>query len=549
MSVQITTPNSPKAGPGRPVFPLCLLKDKTLKKEIKKRGIAATRDLDLLEAGTPQIENFNAQTILYHMKSDIMKMGRKCEKNTIPKLLAEIQMIEEELARLKKMPPASGEDRAKEVAALTRQVSDLKIKRMRQLQQNSRARFRKEGSRPTKYWTNLNRERAPREPIPSFEREGRWTPEGEKMYEKDPKRMAELARNHHSTIQRDNTTMRPPEQREADIVEALGSLDAKVTEEQTQELVAQVSYDECELALRFSKNGTAPGLDGIQYEVWKTLHERYIEDSRFEERAAFDVMRVLQAAFNDIQTHGVCEATKFSDGWMSPIYKEKGERTKVVNYRPITLLNTDYKLLTKVLTIQLASVAPDIIHPSQAGFVPGRKLRNHTQLAHMIMHWAEANEVNGAIVALDQEKAYDKVAHDYLWRVLECFGIPAEYIAVVQALYAKAETSVMVNGVLSSPYRVYRGVRQGDPLSCLLFDLAIEPLSAMIRKSDLRGYDVPEKLETLKATLFANDTTVYLAEDNDFETLQRILDTWCSAAKVCFNISKTEIIPIGTKAY
>ena len=62
-------------------------------------------------------------------------------------------------------------------------------------------------------------------------------------------------------------TMRPPKQCKADIVEALGSLDVKVTEEQTQELVAQVSYDECKLALRFSKNGTAPGLDGIQYEV------------------------------------------------------------------------------------------------------------------------------------------------------------------------------------------------------------------------------------------------------------------------------------------
>ena len=161
---------------------------------------------------------------------------------------------------------------------------------------------------------------------------------------------------------------------------------------------------------------------------------------------------MLQAAFNDIQTHGVCEATKFSDSWMSPIYKEKGERTKVANYHPIMLLNTDYKLLTKVLMIWLASMALDIIHPSQAGFVPRRKLCNHMQLAHMIMHWAEANEVNGAIVTLDQEKAYNKVAHDYLWHMLEHFGIPAEYITVVQALYAKAETSVMVNGVLSSLY-------------------------------------------------------------------------------------------------
>ena len=85
--------------------------------------------------------------------------------------------------------------------------------------------------------------------------------------------MAELARQHHSSIQRDDAAMKPPEQREADIVEALDSLDAKITEEQAQDLAAQISYEDCELALHFSKNGTAPGLDGIQYELWKTLHE------------------------------------------------------------------------------------------------------------------------------------------------------------------------------------------------------------------------------------------------------------------------------------
>ncbi len=107
----------------------------------------------------------------------------------------------------------------------------------------------------------------------------------------------------------------------------------------------------------------------------------------------------------------------------------------------------------------------------------------------------------------------------------------------------------MINGIMSRAYRVYRGVRQGDPLSCLLFDLAIEPLSNMIRKSDLRGFDIPRCEEVLKAVLFADDTTVYLSSQDDFSTLQQILDTWCSAAKARFNIKKTEIIPIGRKAY
>ena len=149
------------------------------------------------------------------------------------------------------------------------------------------------------------------------------------------------------------------------------------------------------------------------------------------------------------------------------------------------------------------------------------------------------------LVALDQEKAYDKIAHDYLWRVLESFGLPASYVNIIKSLYGNASTAIMINGVLSDPYRVTRGVRQGDPLSCLLFDLAIEPLSAMIRKSPIGGINIPGRTEPLKATLFADDTSVYLNEHDDFTHLQEALDTWCAAAKARFNIKKTELIPFG----
>ncbi|KAI9056416.1 hypothetical protein FKP32DRAFT_1549724, partial [Trametes sanguinea] len=86
-------------------------------------------------------------------------------------------------------------------------------------------------------------------------------------------------------------------------------------------------------------------------------------------------------------------------------------------------------------------------------------------------------------------------------------------------------------------------------LSCLLFNLAIEPLSAMIRKSNIKGMNIPNLREALKATLFADDTTAFLCEDDDFQDLQKILDTWCGAAKARFNIKKTEVIPIGTEEF
>lgn len=82
----------------------------------------------------------------------------------------------------------------------------------------------------------------------------------------------------------------------------------------------------------------------------------------------------------------------------------------------------------------------DLIHPSQAGFILRRSILEQTKLIWMMIHFAEEKEQNGSIVAIDQEKAYDKIAHDYLWRALEKIGISQTFINTVKSLYKKAET-------------------------------------------------------------------------------------------------------------
>ena len=99
---------------------------------------------------------------------------------------------------------------------------------------------------------------------------------------------------------------------------------------------------------------------------------------------------------------------------MSPIYKKK-DQTEISNYRPITLLNTDYKLLTKVMAHQLLDDIEHMIHQDQTGFIQKRSIYNNIRLARTIIKYTELTNDNGAIVALDQEKAYDKIRHDYLW--------------------------------------------------------------------------------------------------------------------------------------
>jgi hypothetical protein len=234
---------------------------------------------------------------------------------------------------------------------------------------------------------------------------------------------------------------------------------------------------------------------------------------------------------------------------MCPLFKKK-DQTDIKNYRPITVLNTDYKLLTKVLAIQLVEHANTLIHEDQAGFIPKRSIFNHIRLAKAIINYAEIAEENGAIITLDQEKAYDWIHHDYLWKVLEAFQIPAPFIKTVKALYSHAYTQVAINGVLSDPFRVTRGVRQGDPLSCPLFDLAIEPLACLIRDCpDIRGIDVPSLVEKIVIKLFADDTNLYLSKYDRLDIVQGILDRWCRASGAKFNVEKTEVIPIGTATY
>ena len=358
--------------------------------------------------------------------------------------------------------------------------------------------------------------------------------------------MAEIAREHHSNLQSQH--LLPPDHPER--TSAINKVLQQIPEHQKlsdehSELRDKISQEQVIHALMLSKTGSATGLDGLPYELWKSLHEKHITQ-RKKNLPSFDITKCLTIIYNNIQVHGTDETANFTEGWMCPLYKKK-DRSKIENYRPITLLNTDYKIMTKTLATQLANHICDLLHPNQSGFVPTRSIFDPIRLAETMCAYADYMEENGAIVALDQEKAYDKIDHHYLIETLKAFRLPEIFTDTVAALYKNAQTSVTINSVSSTPYQVTRGVRQGDPLSCLLFDLAIEPLAASIRNSQLiEGFQIPNTNHTVKVNLYADDTTVYLASSDKYMDLEAILNKWCKASGARFNREKTEIIPIGT---
>ncbi|KAL1937522.1 hypothetical protein VTO73DRAFT_13108 [Trametes versicolor] len=358
--------------------------------------------------------------------------------------------------------------------------------------------------------------------------------------------MAEVARAHYDGLQ-DCDPMSEDEPHAEYIREALLPAKGRLTNEQKARMAQKITRDEVEEAVKEAARNKAPGLDGLPSEIWKTYLAWYESDTKKGE-TAIDVVGALTTVFNDIARHGLLEESTFTEGWICPIYKKKDTR-EIVNYRPITLLNSDYKIMTKTLAMKLAELAPVLIHPDQAGFVPGRRIFDHIQLSKMVMAYTEAEEINGAIVALDQEKAYDRIDHSYLWATLEHMNFPDTFINTVKRLYERAMSCVMVNGTKSTSYRIRRGVRQGDPMSCLLFDFAIEPLACALRQSPLRGILIPGDVDRLIATLFADDTTVFLGEGDDYDEAIAPTTVWCRAARARFNLEKTEVIPVGSAEY
>jgi len=410
-------------------------------------------------------------------------------------------------------------------------LSDLEKANIRRAQETAKKSFNIMGEKCSKWYFNLNKEKKEKEHITKLiNKEGKIITRTEEM--------SKEASEHHRELQKEQTS---DDNRKEATRKIHKSIKARLTEESIKTLKEQTESKEVDQALRKTSNNKAPGKDGIPYEFYKM----WLRSTKKEKTP--DISYILTRVYNNIEQKGILNE-KFAEGAMCLLYKKK-EKTNIENYRPITLLNTDYKLYTKTIATKLGEIAKDIIHPNQAGFVPKRSLYDSTRTTQMMIEYAEINELEGCIIALDQEKAYDKIAHDYLWETLKAFGFPETFITRIKTLYEQANTAVIVNGVIPKGIEVKRGVRQGDPMSCLLYNIAIEPLACAIRNSKLKGYKIKNTPIKVLISMFADDTLIYMNAKDDHKILEEIIGTFCKASTAKFNKEKTEYLPIGPKEF
>ena len=142
-------------------------------------------------------------------------------------------------------------------------------------------------------------------------------------------------------------------------------------------------------------------------------------------------------------------------------------------------MNTDCKLYTNLINCRLAPWACSKLHQDQKGFVPGHYITEHTCLASEVAHLSNSFDVDGLIISLDQSKAYDRVDPLWLLRVLSAMRIDPDLVCMISAIIDTPQTRIRINSGYSGKYSLRRGLRQGDPLSCLLFNFSIEPLGTL----------------------------------------------------------------------
>ena len=153
------------------------------------------------------------------------------------------------------------------------------------------------------------------------------------------------------------------------------------------------------------------------------------------------------------------------------IFKNKGDRSDFKNWRPISLLNVDYKIIAKVLTNRFQKIMPEIIQEEQTCGVKGRNIHDNLMILRDTVDYVNNENIQTAMLSIDQEKAFDRIEWNYLYSVMEKMGIPVELIKWIKIMYSNPVSAIIVNNFITEPFSVTRGIRQGCPLSPLLYTI------------------------------------------------------------------------------
>ena len=223
-----------------------------------------------------------------------------------------------------------------------------------------------------------------------------------------------------------------------------------------------------------------------------------------------------------------------------------GKDSRIINnLRPITLSNTDHKLITKTYARKMTRLVSDKICQEQTAYIPGRLINDNVRAMLMSIDLANVDpDVDGVIVSLDAKKAFDSVDHRYIRSCLAAFGL-ASFIPIFDVLYKDLISQIVINGKTIDGYRILKGVKQGDALSCIIFIICMEPLLRNLKENRAIEPIVSRSLDinVPKAYGYADDINVVMRNTpRGVREIFREYEIFSAASGLVLNADKTEIL-------